>query len=130
MTESNDRDFTDSSPPQKGGSGKKNKKPPPKRKVNGVVELEAKIKKLELVINKSAKSVRPDDFMTFDCFCFSMDVTEDEKPILLASLRTDPEFLELSQRNMRLFGRTGIKHLFKIKQEVQEKTGKRKACKK
>lgn len=123
MTESKNRDFTDPPQEEKEGSGKKTVKPPPKQKSKRELQLESQVKELtgKVEILTSQSVVLPEAFMNFDVFCLSMGVTKLEYTLLLKSLRTDPEFYEVSEQTRRLFGRTGIKHLFKIRDAVTQK---------
>lgn len=120
MQKPDNKNFTDSPQDQTSGTTKKSTKPPPKQKKNIEDQLKAEIKKLKKQIDllTSQSVVYPDAFMNLDVFCLSLGVTQKEYKLLLESLRTDAEFYEVSDQTRRLYGRTGIQHLFKIRDEV------------
>lgn len=108
--------------------------PPVADLLKEINRLQTELKKQsELIDVLSTKStVLPDEFMKFEVFCKIMGVTKREYKPLIASLQTDQDFYEVSERDRRLYGRTGVSHLFKIRELVAEKvksatTNKKKA---
>lgn len=91
------------------------------RKANKQLKNKNKRQDQLITVLSSRATVSPDEFMNFDVFCQILGVNQREEKLLLVSLRTDDEFYETSERNRRLYGRTGITHLFKIREAVVEK---------
>lgn len=99
--------------------------------VKEIDRLQKQLKNQSDLINllSTRAVIAPDEFMSFDVFCQIMGVTKREYKPLLASLQSDQEFYEVSEQTRRLFGKTGITHLFKIRDTVakQSTSSRRKA---
>lgn len=121
MHEQDDRDSTDISQDEKGELREK------------ITKLTCELSELRSLVTSlianttkepATSCINPDGFMMYGEFCESMQVTQRESVLLLKSLRGDPGFLEVSERCRRLYVKTGIEHLFKIKDEVRSRIEK------
>ena len=63
--------------------------------------------------------IDPDRYYEFDAFVSDLKLKGIVPNLLLVSLKSDSEFLEVTTQQRFFFGRTGIKHLDAIKNSVK-----------